>query len=424
MLVADGSSLALGLFLVLPTVLSQTTHIVNVGVEGSFFSPATISAGLNDTITFMFGGDFHSVTQSTFVSPCIRLPGGFDSGFAGRGPTFSNPTPVWNLRITNISEPIWFFCQASMPTSHCKSGMVGAINPPSISQYNQFVSAAKLVNGTPAPSPSFLPSGHGAFATNSPMPISTSSPPLSASISSTPALPSSTAAASTTTASAVSASSGSSGANRGLIAGCATAGCVIIIIFVVLAIYHYRRWRLYRCNITPRPAPIGDLNDVFHRDDKAQSPAFVSSPGTASSTAGTHAFPTMPTPPSPAHFRRDDEEKVPSNEALPPRTIRPLPLTPSQNQLHQQYRLAGGDGDRGGGSPYAREESPLQAQHVDMNTLAMEVANVLLQTPPRPGSRQHLDSLRNNNTTTFNTRYDSGVSNETATSAPPHYRPT
>ncbi|KAJ7774164.1 hypothetical protein DFH07DRAFT_733097, partial [Mycena maculata] len=98
---------------------------VNVGIEGSFFTPPTTSAGLNDTVSFVFGGDIHSVTQSTFASPCVRLEGGFDSGFAGRGPSFSNAPEVWNLRITNASEPIWFFCEASMPTSHCESGMVG-----------------------------------------------------------------------------------------------------------------------------------------------------------------------------------------------------------------------------------------------------------------------------------------------------------
>ncbi|KAJ7318418.1 hypothetical protein DFH08DRAFT_714827, partial [Mycena albidolilacea] len=98
---------------------------VNVGVEGSFYSPPTVSAGLNDTVMFVFGGDAHTVTQSSFDSPCIRLDGGFDSGFNGRGADFSKPAPIWTLRITNVSEPIWFFCQASIPTSHCESGMVG-----------------------------------------------------------------------------------------------------------------------------------------------------------------------------------------------------------------------------------------------------------------------------------------------------------
>ncbi|KAK7035632.1 hypothetical protein R3P38DRAFT_2416665, partial [Favolaschia claudopus] len=61
--------------------------------------PPTLSAGLNDTVLFVFGGDIHSVTQSSFSSPCIRLAGGFDSGFNGRGPNFDQPAPVWALTI-------------------------------------------------------------------------------------------------------------------------------------------------------------------------------------------------------------------------------------------------------------------------------------------------------------------------------------
>ncbi|KAJ6457612.1 hypothetical protein C8R45DRAFT_844116 [Mycena sanguinolenta] len=98
---------------------------VEVGVQGSFYSPPTISAGVNDTVIFVFGGDEHSVTQSIFDAPCVRLDGGFDSGIQGRGADFSLPPPAWSLIITNVSETIWFFCQASIPSSHCESGMVG-----------------------------------------------------------------------------------------------------------------------------------------------------------------------------------------------------------------------------------------------------------------------------------------------------------
>ncbi|KAJ7055588.1 Cupredoxin, partial [Mycena amicta] len=101
---------------------------VTVGVEGSFFNPPTVSANLGDTILFVFGGDFHSVSQGSFDTPCQRLDGGFDSGFRGRGPNFADPTPIWSITITNASEPIWFFCMAGIPTSHCESGMVGYVD--------------------------------------------------------------------------------------------------------------------------------------------------------------------------------------------------------------------------------------------------------------------------------------------------------
>jgi len=65
------------------------------------------------------------------------------------------------------------------------------------------------------------------------------------------------------------------------------------------------------------------------------------------------------------------------------------------------------------------EDGPGQAQHMDIDALAMEVASVLLHTPPRSGSREHqqqLHALRNH------TRHESGSSDDTNRSAPPHYR--
>jgi hypothetical protein len=69
----------------------------------------------------------HTVTQASFDAPCIPLPGGFNSGVAGRGTNDSNPAPTWSLKITNISEPLWFFCEISTPISHCAAGMVGYV---------------------------------------------------------------------------------------------------------------------------------------------------------------------------------------------------------------------------------------------------------------------------------------------------------
>ncbi|KIK55638.1 hypothetical protein GYMLUDRAFT_833725 [Collybiopsis luxurians FD-317 M1] len=155
-------------------VRGQFNVQVQVGVEGSFYTPGTVSAGMNDVVTFVFGGDFHDVTQSSFENPCVPLPGGFSSGFAGRGADFSNPTPVWNLQITNVSGPLWFFCAATEPTFHCASGMVGAINPPSQEVYSSFVAAAKNTSPTATVAVSYVPNGVGAFATSSPAPVSSS----------------------------------------------------------------------------------------------------------------------------------------------------------------------------------------------------------------------------------------------------------
>ncbi|KAF9447391.1 hypothetical protein P691DRAFT_125033 [Macrolepiota fuliginosa MF-IS2] len=147
----NGAMLLLALVLQLvPLISAQSVHNVSVGVEGSFFSPQTTSAGEGDIINFIFGGDIHDVTQSSFQAPCSPLPGGFSSGLMGRGPDFSLPTLMWSMTITNASMPIWFFCAATRPTSHCQEGMVGSINPPSQDQFQQFQNAAKQVSSTPA----------------------------------------------------------------------------------------------------------------------------------------------------------------------------------------------------------------------------------------------------------------------------------
>ncbi|KAJ7748635.1 hypothetical protein B0H16DRAFT_901740 [Mycena metata] len=385
----------------LTIVLSQTTHVVNVGVEGSFYSPPTISAGLNDTVTFIFGGDSHTVTQSSFNSPCIRLNGGFDSGFNGRGADFSKPAPVWSLRITNVSETIWFFCQASIPSSHCFSGMVGAINPPSILMYNEFVSAARLVTSTPKPSPSFIASGEGAFATNSPIPssISMTSPPFSS-------VPTTSSSSSSATSSVPPTPPGTSESrtNVGLIAGCATAGGVVVLILAFLVIRHWRRRTAYRSFPTPTPSSMREVDGMLH-ERSAKSAVLTYDP---TSTTGTQTFPVM-SPPSTAGLYNDEDadERTNASAGSFPRPIRPLPRTPSQNQLRRQGGSHDGDVD----------EAP--GQHVDINTLAMEVANVLLHTPPREGSRQHLDSLHNRQQ---QHRYESSASHETHHTAPPNYR--
>ncbi|KAJ7255108.1 hypothetical protein B0H12DRAFT_540681 [Mycena haematopus] len=390
---------ALLLFLVLVRgAIAQTTHVVNVGVEGSFYTPPTLSAGLNDTVMFVFGGDAHTVTQSTFEAPCVRLEGGFDSGFNGRGADFSSPPPVWTLRITNVSETIWFFCEASIPTSHCESGMVGAINPPSISMYDQFVSAARLVTATPTPSPSFIASGQGAFATNSPMPTSISLSVDSFSLASS--TPTTSSLSATSTAPAASEGSGS---HLTLIAGCATAGGVVIVILIVLTVFHCRRLRAYHYAVGHSKA-----NDLYH-DHQDKPPGLVS---TDSSTAATHIFPTMGTPSTTLLSRADDTDAHPSS---PSRAVRPLPRTPSHNQLRQ----ANVDG-RGNA---AADPQALP----DINALAMEVASVLLHTPPRPGARQHPNSSRNNSAvrTNHKRKDESGwyeSSDEADPSAPPHYR--
>ncbi|KAF8179019.1 hypothetical protein K438DRAFT_1769154 [Mycena galopus ATCC 62051] len=418
MLTADGVRIMLFFLVLLHQVIAQTTHTVTVGVEGSFYSPPTVSAGLNDTVMFVFGGDEHTVTQSAFDAPCVRLDGGFDSGFNGRGANFSGPTPVWTLRITNISETIWFFCQASIPTSHCESGMVGAINPPSIAMYDAFVSAAKAVTSTPAPSPTFIASGQGAFATNSPMASSISLDSDSFILSSTSSTPTTSSLSSAT--STAPAASGGSGSHLTVIAGCTTAGGIVILILIALTVFHCRRWRTYRQTVFPSPSK------GMYQDPRDKPPGLESTD--ISTTAATHVFPTVGNP-SPAvllHRSDDTDTSTNASSGFPyhQADVRPLPRAPSRNKLGQ----ANADVEVAAAPP-----SP----PVDINTLAREVLNVLFETPPRPGARQQPDSSPNDlgrSNPNHSPRrgdesgwYESGASVDEAhrvrgSPAPPHYR--
>ncbi|KAF8885653.1 hypothetical protein BD779DRAFT_666861 [Infundibulicybe gibba] len=223
----------------------QTTHMVTVGIEGSFYNPAEISAQVNDTITFVFGADFHDVTQSSFENPCLPLPGGFSSGFAGRGTNATAPAFTWDLHITDVSQALWFFCAATIPVSHCASGMVGVINPPSIQMYNQFVAAAKTVSGTPVFHPTPVLSGQGAFATSPPLAVNSSSTPAPTAApppaSSTPESPTESVPVSSATTSAVVTPAASHSNKTAIIGGAVGGGGGLIILLISFLIIRRRR---------------------------------------------------------------------------------------------------------------------------------------------------------------------------------------
>ncbi|KAF9552448.1 hypothetical protein CPC08DRAFT_714606 [Agrocybe pediades] len=117
------------------------------GAAGFIFSPSNFTAKNGTVVTFQFTGipGNHSVTQSSFPTPCEPLAGGFDSGNIFINTTQAT-TPTFNLTITNDSKPIWFFCKQLNPTPHCGQGMVGSINAPaSGNTFDKFLSAAKAV---------------------------------------------------------------------------------------------------------------------------------------------------------------------------------------------------------------------------------------------------------------------------------------
>ncbi|OCK94022.1 uncharacterized protein K441DRAFT_563178 [Cenococcum geophilum 1.58] len=118
------------------TPAGMMTHTVTVGgvkpaadptgtpTPNLAYQPESITANIGDTVLFVFLQANHTVTQSTFAHPCVKMPGGADSGFmpnpsGAAGVTFSMPVTA--------SEPLWFYCKQKVGT-HCGKGMVFSIN--------------------------------------------------------------------------------------------------------------------------------------------------------------------------------------------------------------------------------------------------------------------------------------------------------
>ncbi|EAU81583.2 hypothetical protein CC1G_02599 [Coprinopsis cinerea okayama7 len=146
-----------------PTPAPQPVeHTIQVGADnGLIYLPASISARVGDTVTFEFRSKNHTVTQSSFSSPCealIREDGttGFRSGFRPV-PSGTTDFPRFSVRI-NDTAPIWGYCGQ---TGHCAQGMVFAINavetgPNNFEAFQQLarLSASDSAGASSAPQPS------------------------------------------------------------------------------------------------------------------------------------------------------------------------------------------------------------------------------------------------------------------------------
>ncbi|KAJ6565938.1 hypothetical protein DFH09DRAFT_1472800 [Mycena vulgaris] len=177
-----------------------TVQVGGGGDKPIIYTPNNITA-LNDTIvSFQFTGSSanhtnHTVTQSSFVTPCEPLANGFDSGWVPVADSFTTP-PTWNLTITNDQIPIWFYCKQLLKSPHCLAGMVGVINvkngPNSLSAFTSAAAAATTVGEATG---GF--SGVGAFATGAPAAGSNSTtaaaPPGSSATDGTPPPPATSA---------------------------------------------------------------------------------------------------------------------------------------------------------------------------------------------------------------------------------------
>lgn len=114
---------------------------VRVGDGGLVFNPTSVTGQVGDTIHFQFISKNHSVTQSTFGTPCVQAPNGIDSGFLAADPA-STLAPSWSFTL-DATTPLWFFCAQTNPLNHCQSGMVFAVNPTADKTFDAYLANAK-----------------------------------------------------------------------------------------------------------------------------------------------------------------------------------------------------------------------------------------------------------------------------------------
>ncbi|KAJ7025102.1 hypothetical protein C8F04DRAFT_142643 [Mycena alexandri] len=109
-------------------VSSGAKILVQVGAgNGLTFSPSNISANTGDTVSFQFLNGNHSVTESSFASPCEPLAGGIDSGLQFVAAN-STEIPEFSFTITNGLKQFFFFSKQTVPVNECNKGMVFSIN--------------------------------------------------------------------------------------------------------------------------------------------------------------------------------------------------------------------------------------------------------------------------------------------------------
>ncbi|KDQ10322.1 hypothetical protein BOTBODRAFT_178339 [Botryobasidium botryosum FD-172 SS1] len=141
------------LLFTLPLASAWQQHRVTVGPNAQLiYDPPFISADIGDKVIFSFRQKNHTVTQSSFQSPCTPLLGpdgvtviAFNSGFNPVGADVVDNFPEVSLTVLT-TDPLWFHCEQ---TGHCAQGMVFAINPPADGNTFDKFKAAALATAAP-----------------------------------------------------------------------------------------------------------------------------------------------------------------------------------------------------------------------------------------------------------------------------------
>lgn len=150
MAMAMRSGVVVVLSLLVGLVLSQTTHVVQVGNGSLTFDPDNIQAQIGDVIRFVFHPKNHTATQTTFQNPCGPTqsdPSFFDSDFKPVSPgTADAALPNFDVTVQN-NQPIWVYCKQPGPPTHCGQGMVFSANAPTTGNTFLNFQAAALAIG-------------------------------------------------------------------------------------------------------------------------------------------------------------------------------------------------------------------------------------------------------------------------------------
>jgi len=138
---------------VIPVARSATIDVTVGGPNGTIaYSPDYVNASVGDVVRFTFQQKNHTVTQSSFASPCSPLANGFDSGFVPVAANVTSDFTTAELTIEN-TDPVWIYCRQ---TGHCEDGMVFAVNPGSEAKFAAFQAAAMGANSTSTSSASVV----------------------------------------------------------------------------------------------------------------------------------------------------------------------------------------------------------------------------------------------------------------------------
>jgi len=141
------------------------------GSAGLVFTPEFVNAQAGDTVFFTFKQKNHTVTQSTFDSPCQRSADGFDSGFIPvPAENVDGPFPAARFLVRD-TKPIWAYCRQA---NHCQQGMVFAVNPGD--QFPAFKAKAMASGNPPVSTPPAVPSPPPSLPTTTSTPVTSPSP--------------------------------------------------------------------------------------------------------------------------------------------------------------------------------------------------------------------------------------------------------